>query len=64
MGALLGYDAIPKYYINNLELKDVIIEIAEDLSTPIPVSEYNANNDEYWLSKYLKCERDSSIKKK
>ena len=42
---------------DNLELKDVIYEIAEDLSSDIPVGEYNENNDEYWLSKYLYCNR-------
>ena len=57
MGVYLGYDAIPKYYVDNLELKDVILEIAEDLSIDIPVGEYNENNDEYWLSKYLYCKK-------
>ena len=57
MGVFLGYDAIPKYYVDNLELKDVILEIAEDLSIDIPVGEYNENNDEYWLSKYLYCKK-------
>lgn len=57
MGVYLGYDSIPKYYIDNLELKDVIYELAEDLSSDIPVGEYNDNNDDYWLSKYLYCNR-------
>lgn len=57
MGVFLGYDAIPKYYVDNLELRDVILEIAEDLSIDIPVGEYNENNDEYWLSKYLYCKK-------
>ena len=59
MGAYLGYDKIPEYYINNLELKDVILELAEDLSSKIPVGEYNETNDEYWLSKYLYCDKSS-----
>ena len=53
MGVYLGYDSIPKYYIDNLELKDVIYEIAEDLSSDIPVGEYNDNNDDYWENKYV-----------
>ena len=57
IGVYLGYDSIPKYYIDNLELKDVICELAEDLSSDIPVGEYNDNNDDYWLSKYLFCNR-------
>lgn len=57
MGVYLGYNAIPTYYINNLELKDVICEIAQDLSVDIPIGEYNNNNDEYWLKKYLYCRK-------
>ena len=57
MGAYLGEEAIPNYYLDNLELRNVIEEIANDLATPIPVSEYSANNDEYWLSKYLDCSK-------
>lgn len=61
IGTYLGYDKIPSYYIDNLELKDVILEVADDLSVPIPVSEYNSNNDKYWLSKYVACERNSNF---
>lgn len=62
IGAFLGEEAIPNYYLDNLELKDVIVEIADDLATPVPVSEYSNNNDEYWLSKYLYCHKDTSKK--
>ena len=58
MGVYLGYNSIPKYYVDNLELKDVIYELAEDLSSDVPVGEYNDNNDEYWLSKYLYCNKN------
>lgn len=64
IGTYLGYSKIPLYYIENIELKDIILEIADDLSIPVPVSEYSTNNDEYWLSKYLYCERDLGKKKK
>ena len=57
IGAYLGFDSIPKYYIDNLELKDTIIELAEDLSSPIPVGEYEKNQDEYWLDKYCYFEK-------
>lgn len=63
MGAYLGYKKIPKYYIDNLELKDIIIELAEDLSIPVPVGEYIDNNDEYWLSKYSSCLKNEKLKK-
>lgn len=63
IGAFLGEDAIPNYYLDNLELKEIISEIAEDLATPIPVSEYPNNNDEYWMSKYVFCHRDITKRK-
>ena len=62
MGAYLGEEFIPSYYLDNLELRDIITEIADDLATPIPVSEYSDNNDEYWLSKYSYCHRDITKK--
>ena len=40
MGALLGRNAIPEHYTENLELLDVIEEIAEDLYTGCVISEY------------------------
>ena len=55
MGAYLGYDAIPSYYKDNVELKDVILELADDMSNDVPISEYSSSNDEEWESKYLYC---------
>lgn len=62
IGAYLGYDKIPDYYIDNLELKDIILEIAEDLYTDCPVNGYTRDTDEYWESKYLYLNRDLSKK--
>lgn len=62
IGAYLGEESIPGYYLDSLELKDIIKEIADDLATPVPVSEYSHNNDEYWLSKYVDCHRDTTKK--
>lgn len=53
IGTYLGLKKIPKYYLDNLELKDVILEIAHDLSIDVPVGEYENNNDKQWLDKYL-----------
>lgn len=53
MGAYLGYENIPPEYKNNIELKNEILELANE----IPVSESN-NNDKYWLSKYVYCHKD------
>lgn len=58
MGAYLGIEKIPEYYINNVELKDTILEIADDLSTEIPVDAYSDKNDETWIKKYVYCKKD------
>lgn len=57
IGAYLGEDGIPEYYLENLELKDIITELADDLSIPVPVSEFPDSNDEKWLNKYLYCHK-------
>ncbi len=51
LGASLGYGAIPKKFIENLELKDTILELAEDLCNDCQMTEYD--RDEVWESKYI-----------
>lgn len=55
IGASLGYSNIPSYYKDNIELKDIILELSDDLSVDVPVSEYSTNNDKKWMEKYLYC---------
>lgn len=62
IGAYLGVESIPNYYSENVELKDIILEIADDLATEVPVSEYENYTDEYWISKYPEAHRDLSKK--
>ena len=56
-GAIVGYDAIPQYYKENLELRWLIKELATDLATKIPLSEYSACYDTpertAWMNKYI-----------
>lgn len=52
LGAALGLDAIPRKFTSQLELKDVILEIAEDLHHGGRITEYGAWDDR-WASKYL-----------
>ena len=56
-GAIVGYDAIPQYYKENLELWWLIEELATDLATKIPLSEYSACYDTpertAWMNKYI-----------
>lgn len=51
--AHLGVDAIPDRYLENLELRDVIAEIARDLFNDCRISEYGAYQDEVWVQKYV-----------
>lgn len=60
MGAIHGRSAIPEHYTNDLELIDVIEEIAEDLYTGCIVSEYGENDTQEelrWIEKYCHYRR-------
>lgn len=41
LGAYLGYDEIPNEYKENLELKDIILKVAQDLLESQKIFEYN-----------------------
>lgn len=57
MGAICGYDAIPTYFKENLELRWLIEEMADDLADGIPVGEYGDCYDtpqkRRWMDKYV-----------
>ena len=53
MGAYLGADAIPRKFLENLELRSVIEEIADDLYSGFPMSEYGDAYDGKWTQKYI-----------
>lgn len=53
MGAYLGMSAIPPQYLENLELKNVILELSDDLYNDCKISEYSSYRDEIWESKYI-----------
>lgn len=53
LGALLGYDAIEEKWKTDLELIDVIIEMADDLCHGCQINEYTANEDPDWVRKYI-----------
>ncbi len=52
LGASLGYGAIPKKYLDKLELRDVIEEVAEDLWHDCRIDE-DDKRDPVWESKYI-----------
>ncbi|MBR3428638.1 MAG: ADP-ribosylglycohydrolase family protein [Clostridia bacterium] len=54
LGAKLGLQGIPRKYTNKLELKDVILEIADDLYNDCRMSEYDSDHDDpVWAQKYI-----------
>ena len=57
LGALLGYDAIEEKWKENLELSDVILELADDLCHGCRMDEYSHYTDPDWVSKYMEMRR-------
>jgi len=56
LGAHLGLSAIPRKYVDALELKDVILEIADDLYNDCPINGYSDRQEPRnakWLQKYV-----------
>lgn len=53
LGALVGYDAIEEKWKQNLELADIILEMADDLCYGCLMSEYGSYRDPIWESKYV-----------
>lgn len=59
MGAIVGFDGIPNHFIQHLELKDLIIDLADDLLTGCTISEYHnpsTSEEERWEKRYVKIE--------
>ena len=56
MGAALGLQAIPEKYLEKLELRDVILELADDLFNDCQMEEYGDYEDPVWEAKYVKME--------
>ncbi len=52
LGASLGLGAIPRHLLDRLELRDVILTVAEDLHRDCPIAEYGPR-DALWESKYV-----------
>jgi ADP-ribosylglycohydrolase len=53
LGAHLGVDAIPEKFLTNLELRDVIVDMANDLFNDCQISEYGSYRDDVWEHKYI-----------
>ena len=61
IGAKVGYNAIPKYYRDNVGLKDIILEIADDLISGVPLNKSGVVSDKKWLVKYLYCDKNAKV---
>ena len=57
LGAWVGYQAIEEKWKQDLELSDVILEIADDLCYGCQMSEYGAYRDPKWEMKYIRAHR-------
>jgi len=55
LGTYLGMDEIPAKYIDHLELKSIILEIADDLYHDCQMTEYGSHYGEVWVRKYIYC---------
>lgn len=53
LGALLGYEAIEEKWKSNLELADIILEMADDLCHGCQMNEYSHYEDPDWTRKYI-----------
>lgn len=56
LGANLGFNAIPQKFLNNLLLKDTIIELTNDIYNGCPITEFSGIktiNQKLWYEKYV-----------
>lgn len=56
LGAYLGLSGIPQKYLDHLELKDIIFNIADDLYHDCKMSEFDSFRDEIWIHKYIQAD--------
>lgn len=55
LGACLGEKAIPEFYLEPLELREIMEELAEDLIRGCPMSVRAGVFDDQWDTKYVQC---------
>ena len=59
MGAIVGLEGIPNHFVEHLELKNLIIDIADDLLAGCSISEYHSPltpDEKRWEKRYVKIE--------
>lgn len=55
MGAMIGYEKIPEKWKRNLELRNTILTLADDLCDDCQMNEYSSYTDRAWIEKYIEC---------
>lgn len=53
LGAALGMQSIPQKFLEKLELKDLILDVADDLYNDCRITEYGDYRDPVWEAKYI-----------
>lgn len=53
LGAYLGVESIPDTYLEHLEMRELIEELAEDLYEDCKMTEYGDYQDQIWVDKYI-----------
>lgn len=53
LGAYLGLDKIPQKYLDKLELRDIILDVADDLFHDCETSGFDSCRDAIWTQKYI-----------
>lgn len=61
LGAMVGYSGIEQKWKENLELADVILEVADDLCHGCQMSEYSPCKDPDWVRKYIYAQWNSRM---
>ena len=58
-GAIIGYDALPQQFKQKLELRELIIDMADDIVKGCTINEYHSPStpdEERWENRYVKIE--------
>ncbi len=61
LGAWLGCDAIEEKWKKNLELKNIILELADDLGRGCVITDEGSCEDPAWESKYIRCRKPGAV---
>lgn len=55
MGTAVGTEGIPEFYLDPLELREILEEMADDLFQGCPMCKGNRLFDDRWNDKYVQC---------